>query len=224
MTWLLVASFGVSAATGLLGAGKANAAASENRTAGLQREAVALDQSSAENRALSDVNLQNTIRTGYKVGLLNVQRAQAKKAAMQAGVNLSRNALKAMGSAQANAAASGTIGSSVDAITQDIQMRVDEAGAQMGADYAAQEENFDTQLHDILLSGQDAIRAPGAVNVATTAKANHVGVGEVLGAAAIQTAGSYFSAKMTLGSVKPPATGGSLASPAGAEQNMPIGG
>ena len=101
MTWALVASAALSIGTNILGAGKKNAAASEQYTAGLQREAASLDANTAENRALADVNLQNTIRTGYKVGLLNVQRAQAKKAAMQAGVNLSRNALKAMGAAQA---------------------------------------------------------------------------------------------------------------------------
>lgn len=202
----LLAMGALSVASSVMGSSASKKAATVQRTQGLQQEAASWDQNYAENKALDASNLQNMIRTGYKVGLLNVQRAQAKKAAMQQGIDLSRSALSATGAAQANAAASGGIGSSVSAIEQDIQQRVDEAGARMGDDYENTELNFDTMLNDIITNGQDAQGSSVKANIMATPAAQYTGMGQAIGGALIQTAGTYYASKLSLGSVKPPGT------------------
>lgn len=204
MAWALLGSLAMSAGQSLLGNSAANKAATQQGITNNQREAAAWDNQSATNTAIGASNLQNVIRTGYKVGLLNVQRAQAKKAAFQQGIDLSRSALSASGSAVANAAASGSIGSSVSAVEHDIQMRVDEAGAQMGADYEVAELNFDTMLHDILTSGQDSIASPVTGMVESAPPVNTSSAAKALLGAAVTTAGQFYQAKMSLGTKKGP--------------------
>jgi hypothetical protein len=189
----------VSVVSGAANASKTNKANKAAYAAGLQEEALQWNQNVGANKAVAEANLQNTIRTGFKVGLLNVQRAQAKKNALQQGINLSRSVLQVTGAATANAAAAGTIGSSVDAVITDINMREGEALAQMDTDYQIQSDNFDTQLHDLLISGMDQLQSADNTSVRKTTKPNDIGFGEVLAGAAIQAAGSYISSKMTLG-------------------------
>jgi hypothetical protein len=199
MTWGLVGMAAVSVVSGVAGASSANSAALKNQVYGSQQEVAQWDKNTADNKTLADTNLSNAIRTGFKVGLLNVQKAQAKKAALQAGVNLSRNGQQALASATANAAAAGSVGSSVDAVISDIHVRLDESAAQMDADYDVQSANFDTQLYDILMSGQDAQNTGNKISVASTPDASTTGLGQVLLGAAVQVGGSYFSSQMSLG-------------------------
>lgn len=199
MTWGLVGMAAVSVAQGVAGANAANTAGKNARVNGLRQEALQWDQNAADNKAIGEANLTNIIRTGYKVGLLNVQRAQAKKRAMQDGITLSRNRLSTIGAATANSAAAGTVGSSVDAVINDIESKVGEAAAQMDADDSQQSDNFDTQLYDILMSGQDHNRAAATTNVNKTPEFKEVGLGSVLINSAAQVGGAYFGAKMSLG-------------------------
>lgn len=192
-------SFAFKAIGGFIAGNKASAAALNQQTLGMQQEAAAWDRNSADNKAIGEANLTNQIRTGYKVGLLNVQRAQAKKRAMQDGFDLSKTAEQALGSANANAAAAGQIGASVDAVTNDIQSKVDDAAAQMGANYEQTSDNFDTQLTDLLNQGHDVLRAASKITVQKTPIAQTTGIGEALLGAAIDVGGNYLSQKMKLG-------------------------
>lgn len=182
---------------------KASAMALNQQTLGMQQEAEAWDRNAADNKAIGEANLTNQIRTGYKAGLLNVQRAQAKKRSMQEGSDLGRAAQQALGAATANAAAAGSIGSSVDAVVGDIYQKVDEAAAQLGANYEQQSDNFDTQLTDLLTQGHDVIRAASKATVRKTPKAQTTGIGEAFTGAVIDVAGEYLSAAMKLGLGKP---------------------
>lgn len=199
MAWVAIGTAVVSTVQGASAASKQNKANSKQYAAAMQEESLAWSRNIGDNKAISEANLQNTIRTGYKVGLLNVQRAQAKKAALQQGINLSRSVLQLTGAATANAAASGTVGSSVDAVITDINMREGETLAQMDADYVVQSDNFDTQLHDLLMSGMDQLQSADNASVRKATKPNDIGFGEVLANGVIAGASRYISDNMTLG-------------------------
>lgn len=158
-----------------------------------------LEDNTADNKAISEMNLQNQIRTGYRVGVLNVQRGQAAKAAAQSGINLGKSKLQALGAANANAAAAGSIGSSVDAVVLDIEMQAEQADASLVEDQRVQESNFDSSMRDILMAGQDALQSAKHINLRGVTRTRRTGDGELLAGALINTAGQYAGQYMTLG-------------------------
>lgn len=113
----------------------------------------------AENQAIQEANIQNTIRTGYRAGILNVQRGQAKMQAVQQGRDVSIKSRQMLGTANANAAASGSIGASIDAVSDDIQRKTDEAQGQVDENWATTQQNFDQQLTDLVQAGIDSIQS-----------------------------------------------------------------
>lgn len=118
-----------------------------------------LKASESTNKAIAEANLQNTIRTGYRAGILNVQRGQAKAQAVRAGFDVSSKSLQALGQSQANAAASGTTGASVDAVMDDIRRKTDEAQGQVDSAWEDTQFNFDNQLNDLIQQGVDSLQS-----------------------------------------------------------------
>jgi len=198
MSWFLV-SAAVSVGSGLLGASNANKSALAQQRAGSQTEAAQWGQNVSQNKAIAEANLQNTIRTGFKAGMLNVQRGQAKQAALKKGFDLSKSVQQVMGAATANAAAAGSVGASVDAVMSDIDQKAADARTQLGDDYAAQSDNFDMQLHDLIVSGQDALQSASFASVRETPQAQTTSFGEALLGSAVQVVGNYASKKISLG-------------------------
>lgn len=190
---------GVAAAQGLLGAFTQRQAAREQQTQQYYNEAEQWADNIADNKAIAESNIANQIRNRYRIGIANVQRGQAKKAAIQSGVDLSRGRAQAIGAATANAAATGSIGASVDAVLTDIDNSVQERRAALTEDFRVEQENFDTQMHDLLLQGEDALRSPVKARVQKTPGLGSPGYGAALLGAAINTAGQYAMAKMNLG-------------------------
>lgn len=191
--------FGIDLLKNAMSANSANIAATKQRTAGLIEEGLAWGRNESDNKAIAAANLQNTIRTGYKVGLLNVQRGQAKKLALQQGIGLLRSKQQVLGAANANSAAAGSVGASVDAVISDIEQRTSDATGQLGEDYYQTTQNFDTQLTDILTAGRDSLLSSSKAQIRATPEAAHIGAGEVLLGTAIDTASAYASAAMRLG-------------------------
>lgn len=179
-----------------------NAAATQRYnqyTQALQQQQLSWDKNSADNQAIGEANLKNTIRTGYRAGLLNLQRAQAKKKAIQDGYDISVTRQQALGAASANAAAAGSIGSSVDAVASDIEQKVGKAVNQTADNFEQTNANFDTAQQDILWNGQDAMRSP---EKAYMTKLNAPQGFSYLGAAfdaGMEMGSEYLSQKMSLG-------------------------
>lgn len=179
-----------------------NAAATQRYqqyTQALQQQQLSWDKNSADNQAIAEANLTNTIRTGYRVGMLNLQRAQAKKKAVQDGYDISVTKQQALGAATANAAAAGSIGSSVAAVASDIEQKVGQAVNQTADNYEQTESNFDTGLQDVLWNGQDALKSP---EKAYMTKLNAPQGFSYLGAAfdaGMEMGSEYLSSKMSLG-------------------------
>lgn len=158
-----------------------------------------LDQVTSANEQIAATNLQNTIRTGYRVGILNVQRGAAKAEAVKMGFGVTAKAQQVLGSNAANAAASGGVGNSVDAVVADISKKVDEAQLDVQDQYDDANYNFDTQLNDMIQNGQDALQTPYKIPKGPK-------YGNALGAAlgslassAVQYGAQYASANMSLG-------------------------
>lgn len=200
MTWVMV---GTTVGSGLLSAGASNKAGLAGSKQSYLNEALGWEENIAQNKAIGEANLQNTIRTGYRMGLLNIQQAQARKEASTGQFTIGRRKQSLLGAASASAAASGTFGSSVDAITSDIAQKADEALNNQGEAYATQVQNFDTQLHDLLMSGQDALQSPAKTNVQSGQAFEGTSIGESLVQSGLQLGGQYLSAKMKLGLGEP---------------------
>lgn len=185
-------NMGLQALSGARGVNKANEAAARDYIS-------KLDEVKSVNSQITETNLQNTIRTGYRVGILNVQRGAAKAEAVQMGYNVGAKAQQVLGASYANAAASGNVGSSVDAVTTDIQRKVDEAQLEVQDNYDTSNFNFDQQLNDIIQRGQDSLQTPYKVPKGPN-YANALGAA-LSGAAnaAVQYGMQYASANMSLG-------------------------
>lgn len=131
----------------------------ENNRAAVEDYKRGLRANQAENQAIQEANLQNTIRTGYRVGILNVQRGQSRVQAVQQGRDIGIKARQLLGSSEANAAASGSVGASIDAVVDDIQRKSDEAQGNVDANWETTQQNFDTQLNDMVQSGLDSLQS-----------------------------------------------------------------
>lgn len=144
---------GVSMFAGAMQQGQANAEKSKDYVNSLKPV-------NAQNKAIAEANITNTIRTGYRVSILNVQRGQARKQAVEAGYDLSARGIDAVSTNAANAAASGTIGSSVDAVAGNIRKKVEDAQLDLDENFDVMEMNFDQQLHDTVQQGIDSLQSP----------------------------------------------------------------
>lgn len=199
MSWMLVGSAAVSFASGLLGGGSKNAAANAQYVSQKKQEVASYNSNIADNKSIVEANLQNTIRTGYKVGLLNLQKANAQRDLLAQGFGLSRAKVQVLGAATANTAASGSVGSSVDAVLSDIEMKAGEASAELDYNWAQTNSNFDTTLTDLIYAGKDAQQSARAAQVISADTPGKVSIGEIAVGSILNTAGSYAMSKMKLG-------------------------
>lgn len=155
----------------------------------------------AQNKAIRKANLENTNRTGFQVGMLNVQRGQKLRQLTQQAAEIGQSELMELSAAGNNAAASGTIGASVDAVQNDIALQYERARAGIQLENEIEALNYNTALYDLLQGGQDKlvghVKASGASDAA------------IVGKAAVSAVGTYYGDKMQLGlGSKQPASSG----------------
>lgn len=200
MTWGFVGAAAVTAvgtAVGVSAQNRAGAAsASAANTQAYKDYINTVNQTMESNRAIGEANIMNTIRTGYKVGLLNLQTARLKEQAATEGWDVSRKAADALGNAEASAAASGNVGASVDAVSLDIQKKSAEAQIAVDVNWADTLENQNFALNAVTQAGIDAVRSPlsipdlNSVNTRSFTGQNAIAAG--LTAGALSYAGSQF--------------------------------
>lgn len=155
--------------------------------------------SAGDSKAIREANTKNFVNTTMRVGLLNVQKAQQKKALQQAKADVGASELQALSTAGNNAAASGTIGASVDAVQTDIQQAYDRQRALISEENEANAQNFNTELYDLITNGSNAIN-PGRKYKPTSDLA-------IAANTALTVGSRYYGAKMDLGLGNSP-TGG----------------
>lgn len=200
MTWGFVGAAAVTAvgtAVGVSAQNRAGAAsASAANTQAYKDYINTVNQTMESNRAIGEANIMNTIRTGYKVGLLNLQTARLKEQAATEGWDVSRKAADALGNAEASAAASGNVGASVDAVSLDILKKSAEAQIAVDVNWADTLENQNFALNAVTQAGIDAVRSPlsipdlNSVNTRSFTGQNAIAAG--LTAGALSYAGSQF--------------------------------
>lgn len=116
-------------------------------------------QSVADNEAVVRSNMQSIVRTNYKAGMLNMQLGLRKKQLLQEGHSVTAQTQQVLGAANVNAAAAGSVGSSVDAVVNDITMKAGEAQAQLRENYNQELTNFNNELESIALNNDGAIQS-----------------------------------------------------------------
>lgn len=117
-----------------------------------------LAASTAHNEAIIEANQKNTVASNFKAGLISMQMGIAKKTQAQERTDLSKLRGQALGGVNANAAAAGTIGSSVEAVAQDVDRTVGEALVKTEETWDIQENNFSTQMHDLYSNLQNMLQ------------------------------------------------------------------
>lgn len=169
------------------------AMAGANLLSGIMQGRAANAGATAANAAAVQANLTNTIRTAARASLVAAQTAQAAKVSAQSGFDLTKQKRTAMGAAVANAAASGTVGASVDAVQDEIEKAAAEVEANRDYEWEVTQENAVQALADTVTMGTDALQRGVRVQSGTSQA-----LGLLLGAAA-STAANYYTSKMNLG-------------------------
>lgn len=221
MWQMMAAQAAMKAIGGIIGGNKQKAAEYAQATSGYQQEQLAWGKNTSDNKAIADANLTNQIRTGFKMGLLNVQQAQSKKRLMQDGLDLGRMRQQALGAAHSNAAAAGTVGPSVDAVVGDIEQRVQEASAVLVADAEQTSDNFGTQLTEMLWAGEDVLRSPEQYYAMRQEMPTGFKYGESMFGAVLDVGATYMSNKMSLGMGQSAAAGAASSGASSAVASAP---
>lgn len=206
MAYEMAGQFAFKVLGNVIGGNRAAAQAYQAYAQQMQQNTIAAENNKADNEAIAQANLTNTIRTGYRVGMLNVQRAQAKKAAIEQGYDLSVTRQQALGAQNANAAAAGSIGSSVAAAASDIERKAGMALNKVGDNLDTTEMNEDTTLQDIINNGTDSLRSAEKLNLVNPNMPSGFSWGSAIAGAAIDMGEQYLSSKMKLGLGKPAGT------------------
>jgi hypothetical protein len=152
-----------------------------------------------DSKAQREANSKNFANTALHAGLLNVQKAQQKKELQQAKADIGASELQALSTAGNNAAASGTIGASVDAVQTDIQQAFDRQRALVSEENEANAQNFNSELYDLITNGSRAINPGRKVKSASDLA--------IAANTALQIGSRYYGAKMDLGLGSSPSGG-----------------
>lgn len=151
----------------------------------------------ADNAAVVESNLENTIRTGAAASLLNVRLGQSRKALIQSGFDRTAAAEQALGAVNANAAAAGTVGASVKAVANDVRMKLGEAKAEADDEWDLTKLNFNTDLTNVIYAGKDSLRRSVGM-VASSPSSGDVLRAGIMGAVT-GTLGSWVKGQSQLG-------------------------
>lgn len=120
-----------------------------NTDAQVRQLTKAMQQQGLQNEYIAEANLQNLINSHTASALLGVRLAEQKRFAAKNLTANRRNANQVLGSITANAAAAGTIGSSVDAVAADVRRKAAEGTAEI-LDVVEQERyNTATQIKQV---------------------------------------------------------------------------
>lgn len=203
MTWGFVAAAAVTVVGGVLSNSSKKKQEKAQQTAAnisaYKDYTNSVSKTMENNRAIGEANTVNQIRTGYRVGLLNLQTAKLKEQAAVEGWGVSKTAQEALGNADAGAAASGTVGASVSAVSMDIRKKSDEA--QIAVDDTWEDVRIQqlANLNSVLESGSDVLKSTQAIpDIASVNTGTYKGVSNVAaGAGAL--IGAYASGAIRFG-------------------------
>ena len=187
MTWFMAGAAAVTTVTSLYGA--QSAANSQAKAAGAA--------SRAEGEAIAKERLNATIRNSYNTALAQMNLGLKKKQLSQQAGDIRAATLAAKGDATLAAAATGSIGTSTNAVVSDIEQKSQAALDQTTDAFENAVENYNMDLQMMVINTNQS--APNVRPV----EYNGPSGGEMLGMALMQGLGSFASnyamSKMSLG-------------------------
>lgn len=160
---------------------------------GFMQQKAAGEQALRTNKELIRVNKANLQRNLITQGIMAQQRAQQLLQIRDAEAGLNRASLTASSDAGVTAAASGTVGASVDAVQSDIDMKFSEAKLRLEEEAELQTVNYNNELYALLQNAQSGQHTLVDVGAARGSKYAPLLQG---GMAAFS---AYASARMDLG-------------------------
>lgn len=189
----------------------------------------ALANQSKQNNAIAKADIQSLINTNFTAGLLNLQRALQKQQTAGDINRIGKTRLQALASAEVSAAASGTIGASVDAVAADIEMKMGEAELDARVQNDMNTMTLDTQLRNLYTEYRNSQvqideSVPDIPGMPSQYGAVSVSAGSAMLGAAINYAGNYLSNYVSLGLGSSSSTGlAGLGQPGGATLSTGFG-
>lgn len=157
-----------------------------------------------QNAAIAKADLQSLINTNFTAGLLNLQRAMQKTQTASDINRIGKTRLQALASADVSAAATGTIGASVDAVAGDIELKMGEAEIDARVQNDMNTMTLDTQLRNLYTEYRNSqilidTSVPDIPGLPPKQGAVPVSVGGAMLGAAIGYAGNIFASGVGLG-------------------------
>jgi len=189
-----------------------------------EREYKQIQQSLAsqgrQNEATAKADIQSLINTNFTAGLLNLQRALQKQQTASDINRIGKTRLQALASSEVSAAASGTIGASVDAVAGDIELKMGEAEIDARVQNDMNTMTLDTQLRNLYTDYRNSqpmidTSVPDIPGLPPKQGVAPVSVGGAMLGAAISYAGNIFASQVGLGLGNKPGLAG-LGQPGGA--------
>lgn len=117
-----------------------------NYLAGRQ-EARQLEQ---QNKRIDEANLKNALETVEEISSLSVQNLFIRDQAARLRSQVSRSAMLGAAGYEANAAAAGVVGGSVDAVMNDIERELQQARAEQAISQEMQQYNLNQSLRSLM--------------------------------------------------------------------------
>lgn len=202
--------FWFAAAAVVMSAAQAKKQANTANQANSQQYLDSLKQTNAQNKAIMEANVANTVRTAYRVNIAQLETARNKKALAQQGYNITEEGMKGLSENVANAAASGTVGSSVDAAADNIIKKQDDATLALDQTFDDMMLNAELNVDQIIQNGIDSLLSPVQQQISAPRLTDSNMAGFLAGAS---TAANYYaSGKLNLGSLQKRPVNGSSAS------------
>lgn len=177
-----------------------------NRAAETQQLTQQMQLQGRQNEAIAKADIQTLINTNMQAALLGINLSAQKRAAAQNRVAVKRNSAAAVGEAMTDAAAAGTIGSSVQAVTNDIRRQSADANAAIADQRDADSFNYQVSVEQLYRGYQQGEPAydssipqslPPLIMGRIAPKPQ--GFGSALLGSAFNVGAEYLTARMSLG-------------------------
>lgn len=189
-----------------------------NRVAEIEQLSKGLDLQARQNEALKKSDIQSLINTHMQASLLGVSLSAQKRVAAQNRIAVSRNRAASVGATMAEAAATGTIGASVDAVANDIRRQSAVASAAIEDQADVDSFNYQVSVEQLYRGYQqgvptydDTLPSPLPPLVMGRVTARPPSFGQALLGSAANVGMNYLSSRMQLGmgpAASPPPTTG----------------
>lgn len=187
MTWFAAGAIAISTATSIYGA---NASANS-------QAAAAGRASAAEGKAIARERLNKTISNAYSAAFSQMQLAQQKGQLAQQSSDISAAGVAAQGNVELMAAATGSEGASVQAVSADVAQKVNTAQDQVQQGLEQAVDNYNRSLDMMVINTEQTQQEIRQYSYDGPSAGSQIATG-VLGGLA-QFAGVYASRQMQLG-------------------------